>query len=242
MNRTPVTRRRAISAAAVLGAGALVMPLATAVSNAPAAGAQGSHEAHEAHGSHGSHGGGHLPSTRRALALHDHMRRLWEDHIAWTRLAIVVFAAGAPGFDATAARLLANQDDIGAAFRPYYGRAAAARLTALLRDHITIAVELLQAAKAGDTAAFAAAQTRWYANSDAIAAFLAAANPRWWPRQEMRAAMRAHLDQTLAEASHELNGRYADSVAAYDEIHTHILAMADVLSSGVSRQFPHRFR
>jgi hypothetical protein len=236
MNRTPVTRRRAISAAVALGAGALVVPPAAAALDAPAAGAQGSH------GAHGSHGGGHLPSTRRALALHDHMRRLWEDHIAWTRLAIVVFAAGAPGFDATAARLLANQDDIGAAFRPYYGRAAAARLTALLRDHITIAVEILQAAKAGDTAAFAAARTRWYANSDAIAAFLAAANPRWWPRREMRAAMRAHLDQTLAEASHELNGRYADSVAAYDEIHTHILAMADVLSSGVSRQFPHRFR
>jgi hypothetical protein len=232
MNRTPVTRRRAISFAAVLGAGALVPPAAAAAR--PPSPMEGG-----AHGSHGSHGGGHIPATRRAIALHDQLRRLWEDHITWTRLAIVIFAAGAPGFDA---RLLQNQADIGAALRPYYGRAAAARLTALLRDHIAIAVEILQAAKAGDTDAFAAAQARWYANADDIAAFFSAVNPRWWPRRELRAAMRAHLDQTLTEAGHELNGRYADSVAVYEEIHSHILAMADQLSSGIVRQFPHRFR
>lgn len=38
------------------------------------------------------------------------MRMLWEDHVTWTRLAIVTFADGSGGLDATAARLLANQD------------------------------------------------------------------------------------------------------------------------------------
>jgi hypothetical protein len=170
------------------------------------------------------------------------MRKLWEDHIAWTRLAIVTFAAGSPGFDATAARLLQNQTDIGEAIRPYYGRAASAALTALLRDHITIAVDILAAAKAADADAAAAAQSRWYANANDVADFLASANPRWWPRRELRAAMKAHLEQTLSEATHELNGQYAASIADYEEIHHHILAMADQLSSGIVRQFPHRFR
>ena len=57
----------------------------------------------------------------------------------------------------------------------------------------------------------------------------------------MRAAMTAHLDQTLAEAAHELNGQYAASVADYDEIHHHILEMADLLSDGIIRTFPKRF-
>ena len=57
----------------------------------------------------------------------------------------------------------------------------------------------------------------------------------------MRAAMRGHLDQTLAEASHELSGQYAESVADYDQIHHHILGMADVLSAGIVRAFPRRF-
>src|SRR5690606_39651672 len=60
-----------------------------------------------------------------------------------------------------------------------------------------------------------------------ISDFLSAANPRWWPQADMRAAMRTHLDQTLAEAAHELAGDYAASVADYEEIHSHILARSE---------------
>jgi hypothetical protein len=175
------------------------------------------------------------------VAFHDQMRKLWEDHITWTRLAIVTFADGSNSFDATATRLLTNQQDIGDAVKPYYGQAAGDRLAALLHDHITIAVEVLQAAKAGDSAALADASTRWYANANDIADFLAAANPRFWPDQVMRAAMKTHLDQTLAEASDELHAKYSASVADYEAVHAHILAMADLLSSGIIGQFPRRF-
>jgi hypothetical protein len=93
---------------------------------------------------------GHSVATPRnaaQVAFHDAMRKLWEDHVTWTRLAIVTFAAGYGGFDATAGRLLDNQDDIGNAIKPFYGDAAGEQLTALLTDHITIAVEILQKAK-----------------------------------------------------------------------------------------------
>jgi hypothetical protein len=181
------------------------------------------------------------PGNAAQVAFHDAMRKLWEDHVTWTRLAIVTFAAGYAGFDATAARLLQNQVDIGDAIKPFYGDAAGAQLTALLHDHITIAVEILQAAKAGDTVAFDEATERWYANAKDIADFLSAANPEFWPKKMMRADMNTHLDQTLAEAAHELERNYVSSVADYEAAHLHILAMADVLSSGIIRQFPSRF-
>jgi hypothetical protein len=173
---------------------------------------------------------------------HDQMRKLWEDHVTWTRLAIVTFADGSPGFDATATRLLDNQTDIGDAIKPFYGDAAGTQLTALLHDHITIAVELLQAAKSGDTPAFDDASERWYANADDIADFLAAANPKFWPQAMMRADMKTHLDQTLAEAGHELGGQYSASVQDYEQIHLHILDMADMLSDGIIKAFPDQFR
>ena len=180
--------------------------------------------------------------TAARNAFHDQMRKLWEDHVTWTRLAIVTFADGSPSFDATAGRLLQNQTDIGNAIKPFYGPAAGNKLTALLHDHITIAVELLQAAKTGNTDAFNAANTRWYANGNDIADFLAAANPRSWPDAVMRADMKTHLDQTLAEASHELHAQYPASVTDYEGIHAHILMMADQLSAGIIAQFPSRFR
>ena len=218
---------------ALLAAVALAAAMLTSVVDTGHSASQAAHRAH-------SHAAPAAQSPARA-AFQDQMRKLWEDHVTWTRLAIVAFADESAGFDAAAGRLLQNQADIGDAIRPFYGDAAGDRLTALLRDHILIAVELLKAARAEDTAAFESERTAWYANSDEIADFLAAANPRYWPQDVMRHSMREHLDQTLAEASHELSGDYAASVADYDRIHDHILMMADVLSSGIVRAFPRRF-
>jgi hypothetical protein len=176
------------------------------------------------------------------LAFHDAMRKLWEDHITWTRLYIVSAAAGLPDKDLTAQRLLQNQADIGNAIKPFYGEAAGNQLTALLRDHILIAAQLIDAAKSGDTAAFNETKTRWYANADQIAAFLASANPKNWPLDHMQMMMHSHLDLTLKEAAARLGGDYASDIAAYDEVHLEILQMADMLSNGIVKQFPQDFR
>src|SRR5688572_33317638 len=81
------------------------------------------------------------------------MRRLWTDHVVWTRGYIVAAVANDPSAQTQAARLLRNQEDIGNAIAPFYGAAAGQQLTTLLKEHITIAVDLVTAAKAGNTAA-----------------------------------------------------------------------------------------
>ena len=174
-------------------------------------------------------------------ALHDAMRKLWEDHITWTRLVIVSLANDLPDSGPTVQRLLQNQDDIGDAIKPFYGDAAGEQLSALLRDHILIAAEIIQAAKSGDTAAQNDAITRWYVNADDIAVFLNSANPKNWPLDEMKAMMREHLDLTLQEAVAYLHGDHTASIAAYDQIHLQILDMADMLSAGIIKQFPSKF-
>jgi hypothetical protein len=176
------------------------------------------------------------------VAFRAEMRRLWEDHIVWTRQVVVSFAGDLPDLKRAEGRLLRNQADIGRAIAPYYGRAAGARLTALLREHILGAAGVLGAAQAGDAGKLKAAQARWSRNADQIAAFLSAANPRHWPLSEMRAMMSAHLALTLQEAVARLGGRWEADVAAYDKVHHQALAMADMLSGGIVEQFPERFR
>jgi hypothetical protein len=169
------------------------------------------------------------------------MRKLWEDHITWTRLFIVSASAGLPDLDATTQRLLNNQADLGNAVKPYYGDAAGTQLTALLRDHILGAAAVLTAAKAGDTAGLKDASDKWYTNADDIAAFLNSANPAGWPLDTLKMDMKMHLDQTLAEASDHLQGNFTADVADYEAVHNHILAMADALSGGIVNQFPEQF-
>jgi hypothetical protein len=169
------------------------------------------------------------------------MRKLWEDHITWTRLYIVSAAANLPDKDATTQRLLQNQTDIGNAVAGFYGEAAGSKLTALLKDHILGAAALIDAAKSGDKAKIDEASAKWYANADEIATFLSGANPQNWPLADMKAGMKMHLDLTLAEATARLQGKYSDDIADYDKIHTHILGLADLLSSGIEKQFPQKF-
>jgi hypothetical protein len=226
MEKIPVTR---ILAARPIARLALVAGLALALSGAAIALAPRAHH----------HDSVSAASRSDRTAFHDAMRILWEDHIVWTRMAIIGIVDDRPDAPFAVERLLKNQDDIGDAIRPFYGDAAADALTSLLRDHILGAADLLVAVKTGEGAA--EASEAWYANGAEIGAFLADANPRNWDRTEMQQMMREHLDLTLAEATARFQGDYAADVAAYDQIHRQILHMADMLSDGIVAQFPGRF-
>ena len=218
------------------------LPLTAVVAAAAAALAVALPAANHADGHTDAHVAKKGDVSAKKAALHDGMRRLWEDHITWTRLFIVSAVDDLPDRQATTERLLRNQRDIGNAIKPYYGRAAGNQLTKLLSEHILIAADLLGAAKAGDDAAVEEHSDRWYRNGNQIGDFLAKANPDHWPRREMRSMMREHLDLTLKEAVAHLTGDYRTDIRTYDRIHGQILGMADMLSDGIAAQFPKRFR
>jgi len=226
------TRSRPLSSLALTMLLALVSAIA-------ALAVSGGHDA----AAHGSNHGTVAPIVnQKQLAFRNDTRKLWEDHVTWTRLAIISLTTDSPDTDATVGRLLQNQVDIGDAIKPFYGNAAGQKLSGLLRDHILIAADLIAAARAGDASAVADAQARWTANANEIAGFLAAANPRSWPLDEMKAMLHDHLALTTEEALARLHGDWDADVAAYDQIHVQALAMADMLSTGIIKQFPARFR
>jgi hypothetical protein len=199
-----------------------------------------------AHGSepHADKAFAHAPlmETPKAVALRIGMRQLWEDHITWTRLAIISLTTDSADTDATVGRLLENQIDIGNAVKPFYGAAAGDELTRQLEQHILIAAEVIAAARAGDETKLVDAQARWARNADDIAKVLASVNPRFWKLAKLKAELSRHLKLTTDEAVARLQGDWAADVAAYDKIHVHALHMSDLLAAGIVKQFPKRFR
>jgi hypothetical protein len=168
------------------------------------------------------------------------LRKLWSDHVIWTREYIVAAVGGTPDAGAAAGRLLRNQEDIGTAIVPYYGQAAGDRLTELLKAHIMIAVDLIEAAKSGDQAAFATHDAAWTANIQDIAALLSGANPHW-PEAAVVDLLALHLELTKGEVVARLQHDWEADIKAFDDIFTEIIVVADTLTNGLMAQFPDRF-
>lgn len=168
------------------------------------------------------------------------LRRLWADHVMWTRSYVVAALIDAPDAEAAAGRLMKNQEDIGGAIVPFYGDEAGKSLTDLLKQHITIAVALIDAVKTGDKQKVAAEDAKWTQNAGAIAELLSGANPHW-PRKDVVDLLGQHLTLTKQEVTARHEHRWEADVEAFDQILTEILTVADVLSDGIAKQFPERF-
>ena len=169
------------------------------------------------------------------------MRKLWSDHVGYTREYIIAAGLDAPNADAAAERLLKNQEHIGSAVAQYYGKDAGNKLTDLLKQHIRVAVDLVAAAKKDDKNRFAEEDRKWTENAQEIAGFLSVANPNW-PKRDVFDLLKQHLDLTKREAVSVLDRKWRDAVEAYDAIVTEILTLSDALYKGIVKQFPDKFR
>ncbi len=180
-------------------------------------------------------------SSKSSVELRVAMRQLWTDHMVYTREFIIISLGGLEDAGKAAERLLRNQDDIGNAIKPVYGDAAGNKLTALLRDHILIAADIVTAEKAGNTDGVAKGQERWRANADEIAVFLSTANPNW-PLDTMKNMLYRHLATTTSEVVSRLQKDRASDIAAYDEGYAHMMMFSDMLADGIMKQFPEKFK
>ena len=174
--------------------------------------------------------------SKAQLVIRNRFRLLWEQHVYWTRMTILAIAFDSPDLDATLQRLLRNVPDFEAALDPFYKTADVNAFGQLLMDHLVIAAELVQAVKAGDSAAAADAEKRWYANAEEIVRLMHKMNPFWSP-EVMRPMWLSHLAMTKDEAVFILKGQFTKSVVAFNAIEKQALMVADSFSKGIIQQF-----
>jgi hypothetical protein len=165
--------------------------------------------------------------------------KLWSQHGDYTRQAIVSTIAGLEDADATVAKLMKNQEDIGAAVVPYYGAAAGAELTRLLKEHVTIAVDIFNAIK--EARSTTALESVWLTNSQAIAKLLDSADSDHWPYEVVLGILNQHTDSALKQARSRFAKDWVADIAAVDESYDTTQALANAFATGILEKFPEQF-
>lgn len=169
------------------------------------------------------------------------MRELWAEHVIWTRMFIMSVADNTADKAAVTKRLLQNYKDMADAIKPYYGNDTGNKFGDLIEEHLLVAAALVEAAKAGNSTAATAAETKWYENADEIAAFESSINPKW-SKAALTTMWHEHLKLTKDEAVARLTENYTADIDAFDQIEAQANMMADSMAEGIVQQFPNKFK
>ncbi|ADL53816.1 hypothetical protein [Clostridium cellulovorans] len=178
--------------------------------------------------------------TKPAVELKLAERKLWIDHVFWTRSLILSDLSSIPDKESVLERLLRNQNDIGDSIKPYYGKDATDKLSKLLRDHIMIAVQVVDAAKDNNKEDLDKYSKLWSKNADDIVDFLSSSNPHW-SKSDLKEMLYKHLELTTNETVSMINKDWKAANATFDEGENHMIKFADMLTNGIVKQFPEKF-
>ncbi|QHQ61757.1 acetylglutamate kinase [Anaerocolumna sedimenticola] len=177
-----------------------------------------------------------LSNCKNQINVFNAFRKLWEQHVFWTRTFIISTASNLGDLELVTERLLRNPTDFAIVLKNFYSADKARTFEGLLKEHLLIAASLVNNTKNGNTEAAYEDRKKWHKNADEIALFLGEINPHWSPRQ-FRALLYEHLKMTEDEAVYRLNGKYASDIALFDSIETQALQMADFMAFGILNQF-----
>ena len=178
----------------------------------------------------------------KATELRLAMRSLWGDHIFWVRNVALTTKLG----DAAAAKVeeqqvVQNAREIANAVVPYYGKDAGDKLFNLLAGHYGAVKDSMNAVYSGNKEAEKVAMDKMTKNAEEIATFLSSANPKNWPKEALVSALAAHGGYHMAQIG-QINAKdFSAEAKTWTAMKKQVNEIADVLASGIIKQFPQRF-
>lgn len=179
--------------------------------------------------------------TASAMTFKADWRKLWADQAFLTRNLIFCIVDGLPGTDHTINRLLRHQEDIGNAIKPFYGEQTGNKLAELLKVHISLTKGMIQETASGHVAALEKLKRVWYANAEQVSTLLCRNNPGLLPAT-FKTAMNNYLLFTAEEATRRQQQAYDADILVYDRVTTEAFKIADLVTDGITGQFPEKFK
>lgn len=154
---------------------------------------------------------------------------------------MVSLAYDLPDQEAVINQLLQNPVNMGDMLRPLYGDYIADQYTGLIKEHLELAAELIKSLKVGDEAGARAIEKVWYANGEQVAEFLSSINP-YLSKEEFREMFYSHLALTQKQATAIINKDFKEDIETFDMIEMEAMAMADLMSDAIIKQYAGFFR
>ena len=168
-------------------------------------------------------------------------RKLWIDHVSWTRSLIISDLSSLEDKNLVLERLLKNQDDIGNSLKQYYGEENGNKLALLLREHINLATQVTAAAKNGNKEDLEKYNKLWHENADNISSFLSSLNPNY-SAKTLNDMLYKHLQFVTDQVVARLNRDWKADIESYDKGEYHMIEFADIITDGIIKQFPKKFK
>lgn len=165
------------------------------------------------------------------------MRKLWTQHVYWTRLFIISTLSNLGDLEVVTNRLLCNPKDFEMLLKPIYGAKKSTEFEKLLTEHLMIGGDLVNAAKANEAEKANILRKKWYENADELAVFLSSINS-CQKREKWQRMLYSHLAMIEKEVELRLKGDYREDIKNFDNIENEALKMADYMFCGVTKFMP----
>ena len=177
-----------------------------------------------------------LNYTCDAIKLKLQMRKLWTDHAIFTKQLIVDIIGDLPGIDYTIDRLIRSQEQTGNCFKSFFGNVAADNLVILLKEHVTITIDLLKSIKTKNEIDASTLEDQWTTNVENISILLGTIN-QYYSIDELSDIFKTCLILTKYQFIARMDGDYNAEIMYFDMGLNHILRISDCLTNGLIENF-----
>lgn len=160
------------------------------------------------------------------------MRKLWNDHIVWTRQYMISEMSGAADKDAIFNRLRQNAQDMAKAMKETHPSIDDKVLGGILDSTVLMMTKLIFETNLGSdrTGAFETKEALMK-HLDRTAQYLNTANPGW-SLAELKLMLQGYLNETHNEILARKNQIWDADIAAYDRLNNHVMKLADAFATG----------
>jgi hypothetical protein len=141
-----------------------------------------------------------------------------------------------PSIDYTIDRLIRSQEQTGNCFRSFFGDVAADNLVALLKEHITITIDLLKLIKTGNTTDVTILEDQWAINVENMSILLGTID-QYYSIDELSDIFKTYLILTKYQFIARMDKDYNAEIMYFDMGLNHILRISDCLTNGLIDNF-----